>query len=70
MIMGRLRAMNAQSRTSQNGLLTVGHIQGYIHGFLVLKDLSQKLFASGDITKTPDAIGEFVKTKSQQPGTR
>jgi hypothetical protein len=59
--------MNAQSRTSQNGLLTVGHIQGYIHGFFVLKDLSQKVLASGDITKTPDGIGECEKTK---PGSR
>ena len=33
--------------------VAVRHVQGYIHGFLVVKDLSQKILASGDITQTP-----------------
>jgi hypothetical protein len=31
----------------------VRHVQGYIHGFVVLKDLDDKVLASGDVTQTP-----------------
>lgn len=31
--------------------VTVRHVQGYIHGFLVLKDLDGKILASGDLTQ-------------------
>ena len=31
----------------------VRHVQGYIHGFVVLKDLDDKVLASGDVTRTP-----------------
>jgi hypothetical protein len=30
----------------------VRHVQGYLHGFLVLKDLDDKVLASGDMTQT------------------
>jgi hypothetical protein len=33
--------------------VAVRHVQGYIHGFLVLQDLNNKILASGDITQTP-----------------
>jgi hypothetical protein len=38
----------------------VRHIQGYIHGFIVLKDLNDKILASGDVTQ--DAAGNRVTT--------
>jgi hypothetical protein len=31
----------------------VRHVQGYLHGFVVLKDLDDKILASGDLTQTP-----------------
>jgi len=31
----------------------VRHVLGYIHGFVVLKDLDDKILASGDLTQTP-----------------
>src|SRR5215472_17337478 len=31
----------------------VRHVQGYVHGFLVLKDLDDKVLASGDLTQLP-----------------
>jgi hypothetical protein len=31
----------------------VRHLQGSLHGFLVLKDLDDKILASGDLTQTP-----------------
>ncbi len=31
----------------------VRHVQGYIHGFLVLKDTNDKIVASGDLTQLP-----------------
>jgi hypothetical protein len=31
----------------------VRHVQGYIHGFIVLKDLNDKILASGDVTQNP-----------------
>ena len=33
----------------------VRHVQGYLHGFVVLKDLDDKVLASGDATQTPGA---------------
>jgi hypothetical protein len=33
--------------------VTVRHIRGYIHGFVVLKDLDNKILASGDVTQIP-----------------
>ena len=33
----------------------VRHVQGYLHGFVVLKDLDDKVLASGDVTQTPGA---------------
>ena len=33
--------------------VTVRRVQGYIHGFVVLKDLDDKILASGDLTQTP-----------------
>jgi hypothetical protein len=34
--------------------IAVRHIQGYIHGFLVLKDTDDKVLASGDLTQLPN----------------
>ena len=31
----------------------VRRVQGYLHGFVVLKDLDDKILASGDLTQTP-----------------
>jgi hypothetical protein len=31
----------------------VRHVQGYVHGFIVLKDLDDKILATGDVTQTP-----------------
>jgi hypothetical protein len=31
----------------------VRHLQGYIHGFLVLKDTDDKVLASGDLIQMP-----------------
>lgn len=31
----------------------VRHVQGYIHGFLVVKDMDDKIVASGDLTQLP-----------------
>src|SRR5579871_3327569 len=31
--------------------VAVRHVQGYIHGFLVLKDMNDKVLASGDLTQ-------------------
>jgi hypothetical protein len=33
--------------------MPVRHIQGYIHGFLVLKDLDDKILATGDLIQLP-----------------
>jgi hypothetical protein len=33
--------------------VTVRHVQGYIHGFLVLRDLDDKVLASGDLIQIP-----------------
>ena len=33
----------------------VRHVQGYLHGFVVLKDLDDKVLASGDLTQTGGA---------------
>lgn len=33
--------------------VTVRHIQGYVHGFLVLKDTDEKILASGGLTQIP-----------------
>ena len=33
----------------------VRHVQGYLHGFVVLKDLDDKVLASGDVIQTPSA---------------
>jgi hypothetical protein len=33
--------------------VTVKHMQGYIHGFLVLKDTDDKVLASGDLVQLP-----------------
>jgi hypothetical protein len=33
--------------------VAVRHVQGSLHGFLVLKDLDDKVLASGDLTQTP-----------------
>jgi hypothetical protein len=33
--------------------VTVRHVQGYIHGFLVLKDTNDKILASGDLVQVP-----------------
>jgi hypothetical protein len=33
----------------------VRHVQGYLHGFVVLKDVDEKVLASGDVTQTPGA---------------
>ena len=33
--------------------MPVRHVQGYIHGFVVLKDLDDKILASGDVTQSP-----------------
>jgi hypothetical protein len=38
----------------------VRHVQGYIHGFVVLKDLDDKILASGDITQLP--AGNRIRT--------
>jgi hypothetical protein len=35
--------------------VTVRHVQGYLHGFVVLRDLDEKILASGDMTQTPGA---------------
>jgi hypothetical protein len=35
--------------------VAVRHVQGYLHGFVVLKDLDDKILASGDVTQTPGA---------------
>jgi hypothetical protein len=35
--------------------VAVRHVQGSLHGFLVLKDLDDKVLASGDLTQTPSA---------------
>jgi hypothetical protein len=31
----------------------VRHVQGYVHGFIVLKDLDDRILATGDVTQTP-----------------
>jgi len=41
--------------------VTVHRIQGYVHGFVVLKDLNDKVLASGNLTQTPS--GGRVSTK-------
>src|SRR5271155_258692 len=33
--------------------VSVRHVQGFIHGFVVLKDSSEKILASGDVTQIP-----------------
>src|ERR1700728_720655 len=33
--------------------MPVRHVQGYIHGFLVLKDMDDKVLASGDLVQLP-----------------
>jgi len=33
--------------------MPVRHVQGYIHGFLVLKDTDDKVLASGDLIQLP-----------------
>ena len=33
----------------------VRHVQGYLHGFVVLKDLDDRVLASGDVTQTAGA---------------
>jgi hypothetical protein len=33
--------------------VTVRHVRGFIHGFVVLKDLDNKILASGDVTQVP-----------------
>lgn len=33
----------------------VRHVQGYLHGFVVLKDVDDKILASGDVTQAPGA---------------
>jgi hypothetical protein len=38
----------------------VRHVQGYIHGFIVLKDMDDRILASGDVTQNP--IGNRVTT--------
>jgi hypothetical protein len=35
--------------------IAVRHVQGYLHGFLVLKDSNQKVLAAGDVIQTPAA---------------
>jgi hypothetical protein len=35
--------------------VTVRHVQGSLHGFLVLKDMDDKVLASGDLTQTPSS---------------
>jgi len=42
-------------------VVRVRHFQGYIHGFVVLKDLDDKILASGDLTQTP--AGNRVTTQ-------
>jgi hypothetical protein len=39
----------------------VRHVQGYLHGFVILTDLDEKILASGDLTQTP--AGTHVTTK-------
>ena len=33
--------------------VTVRHVRGFLHGFVVLKDLNDNILASGDLTQTP-----------------
>ena len=33
--------------------VAVRHTQGFLHGFIVLKDLQDKILASGDIIQSP-----------------
>ena len=40
--------------------VTVRHVQGYVHGFLVLKDTDDKILASGGLTQIPS--GNHVTT--------
>jgi hypothetical protein len=40
--------------------MPVRHVQGYIHGFVVLKDLDDKILASGDVTQVP--VGSRMTT--------
>lgn len=40
--------------------VTVRHVQGYVHGFLVLKDTDDKILASGGVTQIPG--GNHVTT--------
>jgi len=40
--------------------MPVRRVQGYLHGFLVLKDMDDKTIASGDLTQTP--AGNHVTT--------
>ena len=37
----------------QGDPVVVRHVQGYIHGFLVVKDTDDKVLASGDLIETP-----------------
>lgn len=41
-------------------LVTVRHVQGFIHGFVVLKDLDDRILASGEVTQLP--AGNHVTT--------
>jgi hypothetical protein len=41
--------------TANTEPVPVRHVQGYLHGFLVLKDLDEKVLASGDLMQTPGA---------------
>jgi hypothetical protein len=38
----------------QTDPVAVRHVQGYIHGFLVLKDTDDKILSSGDLIQLPD----------------
>ncbi len=43
--------------------VAVRHIQGYLHGFIVLKDLNDKVLASGDVTESP--VGGDVRCTTE-----